>query len=304
MKAVVYTKYGPPSVLRMVEKEKPEPADNEILVRVKATSVTAGDSRLRSSNFPAIAWLPVRLMYGLFSPRKDVLGHEFSGIVEAVGSSVTKYRVGDEVVGTPTMLKTGTYIEYIAIPEQRKKGVLGMKPGGLSHEEAATLPVGGMTALCLLQNAGLARGQRVLIYGASGSVGSYAVQVAKAAGANVVAVCSGRNAELMMSIGADRVVDYRKKEYESLADKFDIVFDAVGKLSRADKSRLLKKKGSFASVKSLARQDQACFDELLQLVVSGHIKPVIDRVYPLSEMVDAHAYVDGGHKKGNVAIAV
>eukprot|EP01089_Gocevia_fonbrunei_P023021 TRINITY_DN9530_c0_g1_i1.p1 TRINITY_DN9530_c0_g1~~TRINITY_DN9530_c0_g1_i1.p1 ORF type:complete len:259 (-),score=38.37 TRINITY_DN9530_c0_g1_i1:50-826(-) len=241
MKAVIYRKYGSPNVLKLVDIEKPHPKDNELLVKIYATTVTSGDVRLRSSNFPPVAWLFVRLMFGLFKPKKEILGHEFSGIVEAIGKDVTKYKVGDEIFATPTMLNTGSYVEYICIPQDRKKGVLGLKPKNLSFKEAAALPVGGMTALFLLDKAKLSKGQQVLIYGASGSVGSYAVQIAKAQEANVLAVCSSSNFGMVKSLGADKTIDYREKDYSLLDNKLDLVFDAVGKTSKSKQKKFLKK---------------------------------------------------------------
>ncbi|MBU2906387.1 MULTISPECIES: NAD(P)-dependent alcohol dehydrogenase [Arenibacter] len=304
MKAVIYTKYGPPSVLKLVDIAKPQPKDNEVLVKICATTVTSGDARLRSSDFPPVAWLFVRLMFGLFKPKKEILGHELSGIVEAVGKDVTKYKVGDEVFATPTMLDTGSYTEYICIPQERKKGVLGLMPKKLDFKEATALPVGGMTALFLLNKANLSKGQDVLIYGASGSVGSYAIQIAKEQGATVVAVCSSSNLEMVTSLGADSAIDYRKQDYSSLEKKFDIVFDAVGKTSKSKAKKVLKQEGSFVSVKSLTSPKQEHLNKLHELAEGGKVRPYIDKCFPLSEIVAAHEYVDKGQKKGNVVIEI
>lgn len=304
MKAITYTKYGSPSVLQMVDIEKPTPKPNEVLVKIYATSVTSGDARLRSSNFPAIAWLFVRLVYGLFKPKKEILGHEFSGIVEAVGKEVTKYKVGDEVVGTPTMLPSGSYTEYLCIPENRKKGVLALKPKTLSFNEAAVLPVGGITALFLLQKAKLDKGQNVLIYGASGSVGSHAIQIAKAQGATVTAVCSNSNFNMVKSLGADATLDYSIMDYSSLDQKFDIVFDAVGKTSKSKAIKILKKEGKFVSTQALTNPGQEHLNKLCELADKGKLKPFIDKTFSLSDIVNAHEYVDTGRKRGNVAIEV
>lgn len=304
MKAVIYTKYGSPGVLKMIDMEKPEPKDNEILVKVCATTVTSGDTRLRSSNFPALVWLPVRLMFGLFKPKKEILGHELSGIVEAIGKTVTRFKIGDEVFATPTMLNTGSYAEYICIPEERKKGVLGLKPKNLSFKEAAALPVGGMTALFLLNKAELGKGQQVLIFGASGSVGSYAIQIAKEQGAKVVAVCSRSNFEMVKSLGADSAIDYRKEDYTLLKRKFDIVFDAVGKTSKSKAKKILKPGGRFVSVKSLTSPKQEHLDKIKELAEREKIRPYIDKCFPFSKMVAAHEYVDKGRKRGNVVIEI
>ena len=304
MKAVIYKKYGAPNVLNLVDIEKPAPKDNEVLVKIQATTVTSGDARLRSSDFPPVAWLLVRLLYGLFKPKKEVLGHEFSGVVEAVGKAVAKYKVGDEVLGTPTLLKTGSYTEYLCIPEDRAKGVLALKPKTLSFTEAAALPVGGMTALFLLKAAKLSPGQQVLIYGASGSVGSSAIQIAKAQGATVTAVCSSSNFDMVKALGADRVLDYKQQDYTSLEQKFDLVFDAVGKTSKSKARKVLKSDGRFVTVKALTSPDQELFEELCELAEAGKVKPFIDKTFPLSNIVEAHEYVDKGRKRGNIVIEI
>lgn len=304
MKAVTYKQYGSPAVLNLVDIKKPQPKHNEVLVKIYATTVTSGDARLRSSDFPPVAWLLVRLLYGLFKPKKEILGHEFSGIVEAVGKDVTRYKVGDEVVGTPTMLPTGSYTEYICVPEKRKKGVLGLKPGNLSFNETAALPVGGMTALFLLKKAQLNKGQKVLIYGASGSVGSYAVQIAKEQDATITAVCSSSNFDMVKSLGADDVLDYKEQDYSLLEQQFDIVFDAVGKTSKSKARKILKKGGQFVSVKALTSPTQEHLEELCRLAEKGNIRPFIDKAFPISEIVKAHEYVDKGRKRGNVVIEV
>lgn len=304
MKAAIYTKYGPPTVLKLVDMAKPQPKDNEILVKICATTVTSGDARLRSSNFPALAWLPVRLMFGLFKPRKEILGHELAGIVEKIGKDVTKYKVGDEIFATPTMLPTGSYAEYICIPEERKKGELALKPKNLSFKEAAALPVGGMTALFLLNKAKLSKGQDILIFGASGSVGSYAIQIAKEQDARVVVVCSSSNFQMVESLGADSAIDYKKEDYSLCEKKFDIVFDAVGKTSKSKAKKVLKKGGHFVSVNSLTTPKQEDLNKLKELAENGTLKPYIDKCFPLSEIRAAHEYVDKGRKKGNVVIDI
>ncbi|WP_417593299.1 NAD(P)-dependent alcohol dehydrogenase [Owenweeksia hongkongensis] len=304
MKAAVYTKYGHPSVLKLIDIEKPQPKDNEILVKMYATTVTSGDARLRSSNFPPSVWLFVRLIYGLFKPKKEILGHEFSGIVEAVGKNVTKYKVGDEVVGTPTMLNTGSHIEYLCIPENRKKGGLVLKPKTLNFNEAAALPIGGMTALFLLQKAKLGKNQKVLIYGASGSVGSFAIQIAKAQGAKVMAVCSSSNLNMVKSLGADSTLDYRNQDYSLLEEKFDIVFDAVGMTSKSKAKKVLKQGGQFVSVQSITNPKQDHLEELCKLSEESKIKPFIDKTFLFAEIREAHEYVDQGRKKGNVVIEI
>lgn len=302
MRAVIYTKYGSPNVLKLVNVEKPTPKDNEILVKICATTVTSGDARLRSSDFPLLVWLPVRLMFGLFKPKKKILGHEFSGIVEAIGNDVTKYKVGDEIFATPTLLNTGSYVEYICIPQERKKGVLALKPKNLSFKEAAAMPVGGMTALFLLNKAKLSKGQQVLIYGASGSVGSYAIQIAKAQEATVVAVCSSSNFDMVKSLGADSAIDYEKEDYSLLDGNYDIVFDAVGKTAQSKAKKVLKRGGNFVTVKSLTNLTQEHLNKLKELAEEQKIKPYIDKCFQLAEIVAAHGYVDKGRKKGNVVV--
>ncbi len=304
MKAVTYKNYGPPSVLNLGDIEKPIPKSNEVLVKILATTVTSGDARMRSSDFPGIAWLLVRIFYGLFKPKKEILGHEFSGIVEAVGQGVTKFKVGDEVVGTPTMLSSGSYVEYLCIPENRKKGVLSLKPKTLDFNQAAALPVGGMTALFILQKARLNKGQNILIYGASGSVGSHAIQIAKAHGAYVAAVCSSSNFDMVKSLGADVSIDYKSQDYSLLNQKFDVVFDAVGKTSKSKAVKILKNDGRFVTVQALTNPSQKHMEELCRLVDNGKLKPVIDKIFPLSDIIEAHNYVDQGRKRGNVVIEV
>lgn len=304
MKAVKYTNYGAPDVLKLVDLEKPQPKDHEILVKLCATTVTSGDVRLRSSDFPPAFWLLARLIFGLFKPKKQILGHEFSGVIEAVGKDVTKYKVGDEVFGTPTGLKSGAYTEFLCCPENRKKGVLSIKPKTLSFNEAAAIPVGGMTALFLLNKAKLSNGQHVLVYGASGSVGSYAIQLAKAQDANVVAVCSGANADMVKSLGADSVIDYKQDDYSLLDTPFDIVFDAVGKTSKSKAKKVLKPEGSFVSITSFTMPTQEHLSKLKELAENQKLKPYIDKTFQLSDIVAAHAYVDTGRKRGNVVIEV
>lgn len=304
MKAVIYTEYGLPSVLKFVDIVKPKPKDNEVLIKVCATTVSSGDVRLRSSNFPVLAWLPARLMFGLFKPNNEILGHELSGIVEAVGKDVTKYKIGDKVIAVPAMLKAGSYAEYICIPQERKNGLLSLKPKNLSFKEAAALPLGGLTAMFLLSKAKLRKGQQVLVYGASGSVGSYAIQIAKAREATVVAVCSSSNFDMVKSLGADRVIDYQKEDYSLLHNRFDIVFDAVGKISKAKGKRVLRQGGSFVSVKSFTSPTQEQLHKLIELVEKQKIKPYIDKCFEFKEIVAAHEYVDTGRKKGNLVIEI
>jgi NADPH:quinone reductase-like Zn-dependent oxidoreductase len=304
MKAVVYTKYGSPYVLNPTEIEKPVPKDNEMLIKIHAATVTSGDARLRASDFPPLFWLPARLILGLFAPKKQILGHEWSGVVEDKGKNITKFNLGDEVFGTTTMLKTGSYAEYICVPQAWKHGVIALKPTNLTYKESAALPIGGMTALFLLEKARIAKSQKVLVFGASGSVGTYAVQIAKHFGAAVTGVCSTSNLAMVVSLGAKKVIDYTKVDYTLSESDFDIVFDAVGKTSRSKTKNAMKKNGVFVSVEMLTKETTEHLLKLKELAEQGAIVPFIDKCYPLEKIVDAHLYVDQGHKRGNVVIDI
>ncbi len=304
MKAIIYTQYGPPDVLRPAEIVKPEPKENEILIKICAATVTSGDVRLRSSNFPPLFWLPARLIFGLLRPKKQILGHELADTVEKIGEKVTKFKIGDSVFGTTTMLNTGSYAEYICLPQEWKHGVVEIKPENLSFKEAAALPVGGMTAMYLLEKANIGAGQQVLIYGASGSVGSYAVQIANQRGSCVTAVCSHPNFEMVRSLGAEKVIDYKEEDYSERKEKFDIVFDAVGKTTKSRAKKILNSKGAFISVKMLTKERSDHLRKIKELAEKGKLKPFIDSIYTLDEIVLAHRYVDLGHKRGNVVIEI
>ena len=304
MKAAVYTSYGSPSVLKVTEIEKPIPKANELLVKIHAATVTAGDIRLRASDFPPLFWLPARLMFGLFKPKKKILGHEFAGVVEAVGEKVSKFTIGDEIFGTTTMLSTGSYAEYVCVPEVWKSGVVAKKPKNLSFEESAALPVGAMTALYLLKKAKMDRSKEVLIYGASGSVGSYAVQLAHHLGKSVTGVCSTSNIDMVKSLSADEVIDYKKQDYTTRSQDFDIVFDAVGKTSKTVAKKVLKKHGVFVSVNMLTSEKIEDLLEIKQTAEAEKLKPYIDKTYSLEQIVEAHKYVDSGRKRGNVVIKI
>lgn len=299
MKAIVQTKYGSPDDLQLKTVEKPTPKDHEVLIRVHAATVTSGDVVLR--RIPPLFYLPLRL----FGTRRKVIpGHELAGEIEAIGNAVTRFNIGDHVFGTTTGLSTGANAEYVCLPEVWTTGVLAIKPINMSYEEAAATPVGGMTALYLLRKGNIQRGQRMLIFGASGSVGTYAVQLAKYFGAEVTGVCSSANIALVKSLGADKVIDYTKVDFAKSDETYDVIFDAVGKTSESRCKSALKKTGIYLSVKLRTSEATENLVFLKELIEMGALKAVIDRVYPLDRVADAYRYVETGHKRGNVAITV
>jgi len=323
MKAIVQTKYGAPEVLQLKEVTKPIPANNEVLIRIHATTVSMTDAIFRGGNDPM-----ARLATGLFKPKSTIPGGEFAGEIEAIGKDVTRFKVGDQIFGTAAP-STGAHAEYISLPEE---GALALKPENMSYEEAVTIHSGALTALPNLQDAAnIQPGQKILIIGASGSIGSSAVQLAKSFGAEVTGVCSTANVALVKSLGADYVIDYKKDDFTKTGETYDIIFDSVGKSSFSKAKRALKQNGIylttvisgailpqmlwtskfgkkkamivFAGLRSTTDKN-AYLNLLLELVEAGKYRPVIDRCYPLEQIAEAHRYVDTGHKKGNVVITV
>lgn len=304
MKAVVFETYGSADVLQLTEVDKPVPKAHEVLVKIHATTVTSGDVKIRRSDFPLLYWLPVRLIFGLTRPKRNILGYELAGEIEAIGEKVSLFKKGDKIFGTTTGLPSGSYAEYVCLPEMWKSGVIGLMPDTLSFEEAAALPVGGMTALFLLRKGNVRSAQRVLIYGASGSVGTYAVQLAKHFGAEVTGVCSSTNLELVRQLGADNVIDYLEENFTQNGVSYDLIFDAVGKASHPQVKKSLRKNGRYVSVKAMTSESTEDLLYLKKLAEAGELKAAIDRRYPLERTAEAHAYVETGRKKGNVVITV
>ena len=302
MKAVVNERYGGPEVLEIKEVEKPSPKDDEVLVKVLATTVTAGDGHMRAAK-PFM----VRFMNGLFKPNKvKILGFEVAGVVAAVGSAVKNFKPGDEVFAF-TGFGFGGYAQYKCFKEPNAESKIisiAHKPGNIGFDEAAAVPVGGLTALTVLRKGNIQSGQKVLIYGASGSVGTYAVQLAKYFRAEVTGVCSTANLALVHSLGADHVIDYTNEDITSAGQDYDLVIDAVGKMKARQKKKVLRKGGAFHSVMESLTADRDVLLFLKERIEAEEIRVAIDRRYPLDQIVEAHQYVDKGHKKGNVVILI
>jgi NADPH:quinone reductase-like Zn-dependent oxidoreductase len=275
------------------------PRENEVLVRVQAATATIGDVILRKLH--PLAFLPLQL-FGM--KRKSIPGHELAGEIEAVGKQVKRFKIGDRVFGTTTGLSVGANAENVCLPETWEAGVLATAPTNMTFEEAAAAPVGGMTAVYILSKGNIQRGQKVLIYGASGSIGTFAVQIAKNYGAEVTGVCSTANVELVKSLGADHVIDYTKEDFTKSGQLYDVIFDAVRKTSLSRSKGALKEKGIYLSVRSSTREKSENLIYLKELIEAGKIRSIIDRCYPLEQTAEAHRYVEAGHKKGNVVINV
>ncbi len=317
MRAAVYFQYGPPEVLQLKDVEKPTPKKNEILLKIKATAVNSGDWRLRKADPFA-----VRFIFGLIRPKINILGSVFSGVVESVGEEVKHFKVGDNVFGH-TDMSLGSYAEYKCLPENAS---ITLKPENISHNEAAVIPFGGVTALHFIKKAMIKPGQKVLVVGASGAVGTAAVQLAKSFGADVTGVCSTANIALVHSIGADKVIDYTKEDFNKNGETYDVIFDAVKAISVSRCIKSLNKNGRLIlSAAGMSEMLQGLWISmtsnkkvmtgvinhkatdiifLKELIEKNKFKPVIDRTYPLEQIAEAHAYVEKGHKKGNVVITM
>lgn len=307
MKAVVCTGYGPPDVLQLQEVEKPVAKDNEVLIKIHATTCHIGDVRVRSFNVPFWQKIPFRLYLGLTKPKRPVLGMELAGEIEAIGKEVKRFKVGDQVFAC-TGFVFGAYAQYACMAEDSQKidkGMVDIKPSNMTYEEAAAgVTSGGITALMGLRKGNIRKGQKVMVYGASGSVGTFAVQLARYYGTEVTGVCSSANLEMVRTLGADKVIDYTSEDLAKYGNDYDIVFDAVGKLSSSRGKKLLAEKGMYVKVGTEANITIEDFHFLKDLVEAGELRTVIDRTYPLDQIVEAHRYVEQGHKKGHVVITV
>jgi NADPH:quinone reductase-like Zn-dependent oxidoreductase len=302
MKAIVATKFGGAEVLHLQEVEKPSPKNNELLVKVHATTVSAGDIRMRSFDVPPAFWLPARITLGFTRPKHPIYGMELAGVVEDVGKDVTRFKIGDPVFASTLALNFGAYAEYKCLPEN---GLVLPKPQNIAYEEAAAIPIAAPAALRLLRKGNIERGQKVLIYGASGSVGTYAIQLARHFGAFVSGVCGTAGMGIVKALGAEQVFDYTKEDFSASGMLYDVIFDTIGKCTKTQYSRALAPNGAYISMAKLStKQTLEELTFIKGLIEAGEIKAVIDRCYPLEDMVEAHRYIETGHKAGNVIIQV
>jgi len=322
MKAIVCTRYGPPDVLQLRDIVKPTPKDHEVLIRVDAATVTAGDCELRSLRFPFLLQLLVRIAFGFKRPRRGILGQELAGEIESVGKDVKRFRTGDQVFAFAG-LRLGAYAEYTCLPEQ---GLVAIKPGNMTYEEAAAVPLGGLHALHCLRKGNIQSGQKVLIIGAAGSVGTLAVQLAKSFGAHVTGVDSTRKLDLLRSLGADKVIDYTRDDFTKSGETYDVIFDVVGKssfsgcigslkeggflllgnpgLSQRVRGRWTSMRSSKKVVGGMLSYKAEDLTFLRELIEAGTIRSAIDRRYPLEQVAEAHRYVESGQKAGVVVITI
>ncbi len=317
MKAIICTKYGPPEVLQLKDVEKPVPKDNEVLIKIHATAVTASDCIVRGFNIPGnlrfpkkqIMGLMMRIAIGFTKPRNPILGLVLSGDIESVGKDIKRFKKGDQVYGF-TGYSFGAYAEYVCMSEEEsKRGCLAMKPTTMSHEEAAAISYGRVLATHFMKSGNIQNGQKVLIYGASGAIGTTAVQLAKSFGAEVTGVCSSINLEMVKSLGADKVIDYTKEDSKNRLETYDFVFDAVGENKSSELKmqcrKALSNNGKYVSVDDgTLKLHSEYLVQLRDLIEAGKLIPVIDRTYTLEQIVEAHRYVDKGHKKGNIVIII
>lgn len=322
MQAIFYRKYGSPDVLELLEVPDPQPKDDELLIKIHASTVTMGDCEMRAFRMPPLIWLPTRIMFGVFGPKHKILGQELSGVITAIGKDVTSFKVGDEVVA-PTDMKLGAHAEYICLPEQH---AIAKKPTSMSFAEAATIPTGGLNALYFLRKAEIKKAEHVLIVGAGGSIGTYAVQLAKHYGAYVTAVDSTFKLDMLRELGVDRVIDYTKTDFTTLPDAYDVIFDIVCKEKLSKCIKTLKPNGRYLAanlelsriiaamrkslkdgkrvITGVANYTKEDMEYLTGLAEQGVLKSVIDRRYPLALVADAHRYVDKDLKAGNVVIEI
>ncbi|MHA1950641.1 MAG: NAD(P)-dependent alcohol dehydrogenase [Candidatus Thorarchaeota archaeon] len=332
MKAIVWTEYGPPEVLQLGEVEKPHPNDDEVLIKIHATTATAGDCEMRRMETALQYRYLMRMYVGFRRPtRLTILGMELAGIVEAVGKDVTKFKKGDEVFASTGFARSGTYTEYICLPQESEEGkadvaIVAMKPANMSFEEAAPVPMGGVEALCLLRQANLQSGHRILINGAGGTIGSFAVQLAKSMGAEVHVVDSTSKLDMLRSIGADHTIDYKTTDFTASDDKYDVIFDIIGKAPYSGSISSLKENGVYISGipknsrsirgrwTSRRSNKKVMFgrvypkaedlEYLTELIEAGKLKSIIDRTFPMEQVAEAHRYIESGHKIGNVVITL